>query len=33
MSTPTERNPVPRPSLAGSVDLATYDQKSGPEGL
>lgn len=24
---------LPRPSLAGSVGLATYDQKSGPEGL
>lgn len=28
MSTPTERNPVPRPSLAGSTHLFQYDQKT-----
>lgn len=33
MSTPTERNPVPRPSLAGSVGLSAYDQKDASRGM
>lgn len=33
MSTPTERNPVPRPSLAGSVGPLAYDEQSGSGAL